>query len=451
MKKIVFMIVATLSIMMLVPVFAAEEVLLISPAPQTIKVQLNGEMINFTDSAGNTVNPQIINDRTMVPMRKIFEELGSTVDWEEETQKVTAKKDGIEIGLQIENEKATIKNESGEITEITLDSVPVVVDDRTLVPVRFIAESLHKKVDWDAQNRTVIIIDLDLISNTLKEKAPTFYEYLEDNSFVVNSYTANGEITGKLKYTDASNKSNTSTLALTGSYLAKVNEKLMSAEAKTTITGKGSLMDAVKDSNLDKISANIIFDVENGCIMVNGTMFDEEYQDKWIKYVFAGENIEEYQAEMASFQIANGTNTVEMLDSLLQNAEGLTIDSYPMIQEILDMICQLVSDKNFTVEKSRTSNTYTYTIGLKDILSVAQLTDEEIKEIEKIASFKMESTIVSKEHVPTNTTTEITFSYTENDETVDGELKLIEKIKDINEKIEVVLPNEKDVVEQQLY
>ena len=55
-------------------------------------------------------------------------------------------------------EIATIKNESGEETEIKLDSAPTIVNGRTLVPVRFIAESLEKKVGWDAENKTVIII-----------------------------------------------------------------------------------------------------------------------------------------------------------------------------------------------------------------------------------------------------------------------------------------------------
>ena len=49
-------------------------------AQDVIEVQLDGVTLNFTDSEGNTVNPQMINNRTMVPMRKIFEIFKAEVD-----------------------------------------------------------------------------------------------------------------------------------------------------------------------------------------------------------------------------------------------------------------------------------------------------------------------------------------------------------------------------------
>ena len=55
-------------------------------------VQLNGEVIDFKDENGNIVNPQIINDRTMVPLRKIFELLGCNIEWNGSTKTVIATK-----------------------------------------------------------------------------------------------------------------------------------------------------------------------------------------------------------------------------------------------------------------------------------------------------------------------------------------------------------------------
>ena len=55
-----------------------------------VRVQINGEMIDFQDA-----NAQIINDRTMVPFRKIFNELGvsdSDIEWNGETKTIIAKK-----------------------------------------------------------------------------------------------------------------------------------------------------------------------------------------------------------------------------------------------------------------------------------------------------------------------------------------------------------------------
>ena len=126
----------------------------------SIKVILDGNELDFTDENGNKVEPQIINDRTMVPMRKIFEALGAEVRWNPTQRAILATKDGITIGLQIDSNIATIDYPDGQ-NVITLDAAPVIVNDRTLVPVRFIAESLNKNVDWDSDTRTVIISDAD--------------------------------------------------------------------------------------------------------------------------------------------------------------------------------------------------------------------------------------------------------------------------------------------------
>ena len=125
-----------------------------------IKVILNGNELDFTDDEGNKVEPQIINDRTMVPMRKIFEALGAEIRWNPVDRAVLATKEGLEIGLQIDNMNATVTN-NGETNEIVLDAAPVIVDGRTLVPVRFIAESLNKNVIWDEEDRNVIITDTE--------------------------------------------------------------------------------------------------------------------------------------------------------------------------------------------------------------------------------------------------------------------------------------------------
>ena len=129
-----------------------------------VDVQLNGKILDFTDSLGNIVEAQIINDRTMVPMRRIFEELDTTVEWDGTTRSITAYNNDVTIKLQIGNVIAT-KIADDISSTITLDSPPVIVNDRTLVPLRFIAESLGKQVDWDDTNRTAIIIDYDYFVN----------------------------------------------------------------------------------------------------------------------------------------------------------------------------------------------------------------------------------------------------------------------------------------------
>ena len=111
-----------------------------------ISVTLNGERIDFDQP------PVIVNDRTLVPLRAIFEALGATVAWDDNTRTVTAKKDSMFISLAIGSDKLYVNDK-----EITLDVPAQIVNDRTLVPVRAISESFGCKVDWNGDTRTVII------------------------------------------------------------------------------------------------------------------------------------------------------------------------------------------------------------------------------------------------------------------------------------------------------
>ena len=111
-----------------------------------IKVLLNGERIAFD------VQPQIIDSRTMVPMRAIFEELGAIIEWDSTTRTVIGKKDDIVIKLTIEDNKMYLNDKV-----IELDVPAKITDNRTLVPVRAVSEAFECKVDWDETTKTVII------------------------------------------------------------------------------------------------------------------------------------------------------------------------------------------------------------------------------------------------------------------------------------------------------
>ncbi len=111
-----------------------------------IKVLLNGNVITFDQS------PIIKGGRTLVPMRAIFEAMGATVDWKGDTQTVTGTKGDIVITMQIGNNVITKNGQN-----ITLDVSPQIVNGRTLVPVRAVAESFDTMVEWDGNTQTVVI------------------------------------------------------------------------------------------------------------------------------------------------------------------------------------------------------------------------------------------------------------------------------------------------------
>ena len=107
------------------------------------------------------VQPIIMNDRTMVPMRVIFEELGATIAWDDATKTVTATKDGTVIKTTI---GSTIMYINGITKEV--DVAPVIVDNRTLVPLRFVSEALGCDVEWNDKNRTAYIYSRDATEYT---------------------------------------------------------------------------------------------------------------------------------------------------------------------------------------------------------------------------------------------------------------------------------------------
>jgi len=116
------------------------------PTSSEIKVLLDGELLAFD------VPPQVMGSRTMVPMRAIFEALGATISWDAATQTATGIKGDTEIKLSIGSTSPTV---NGEV--VSIDQPGVIVDGRTLVPLRFIGESLGVNVSWEDSSRTVII------------------------------------------------------------------------------------------------------------------------------------------------------------------------------------------------------------------------------------------------------------------------------------------------------
>lgn len=102
----------------------------------------------------------IEKDRTLVPIRFISEALGSKVDWDKDSKKVTitSKDNSQKIELIIDSVNANI-TEKNEKKEATLDVPAKIVNSRTFVPVRFISEALGVEVNWDNENKVVIIGD----------------------------------------------------------------------------------------------------------------------------------------------------------------------------------------------------------------------------------------------------------------------------------------------------
>ena len=114
--------------------------------------------------------PVIVNDRTLLPVRAVVEEMGGTVAWDGDTQTVTLNYGDDEIKLVIDNATAYLNNAAQP-----LDVAPTIINDRTMLPIRFIAESFKFAVSWDENTQTVTITGSveDMQSPSVPEVTPT--------------------------------------------------------------------------------------------------------------------------------------------------------------------------------------------------------------------------------------------------------------------------------------
>ncbi len=130
-----------------------------------IKVILDGTALSFDQP------PVMLNDRVLVPLRAIFEALNADVEWNESTSTITSTKDDTVVIMQIGNNVFTVNG-----TEKELDVPPQLIGERTLVPVRAIAESFDCKVDWDNDTETVIITSGTKITVSKSSISETVYK-----------------------------------------------------------------------------------------------------------------------------------------------------------------------------------------------------------------------------------------------------------------------------------
>ncbi len=121
-------------------------------ADSAVRIQIDGEIIK-TDVA-----PVIENDRVIVPVATIVENIGGTSSWNGENSQVTLEYNGTTVKMWIGSTKATVNGVAK-----SLDVAPriVTVDaqggGRTMIPIRFVAENFDCDVDWDNNQRMVII------------------------------------------------------------------------------------------------------------------------------------------------------------------------------------------------------------------------------------------------------------------------------------------------------
>ncbi len=113
------------------------------------------------------VEPYIENGRTMVPVRMVTEAMGYDVLWDQEKQTVTIVSTKTQIVMVIGSREVRIGNQT-----VTMDVPAVIQQSRTFVPIRFVAENFGYQVEWNQNNRSVLIATPDSETNVKPTPTP---------------------------------------------------------------------------------------------------------------------------------------------------------------------------------------------------------------------------------------------------------------------------------------
>ena len=400
-------------------------------AANPITVQLNGEYVDFTDENGNIVNPEIINNRTMVPMRKIFEVVGAEIEWDGEERKITATTDKKIIILQIDNTEATVQDKAtNEITEITLDSAPVILNNRTMVPVRFIAESLEKQVGWDNENRCVIVIDYSFIEEGIRSNVPTLVEFLEMEKEMMESYKVKTNISGNISYKDAEVRKNNEKVTIDGeAILQKNKEDIHDLDFKMKLTGNGEIQKALEDAKYDDLKFEFI---------TNG---DETYTKssnadtkKWVK-------------SLVNVNIATDTEYTlnDYIEELKISENELTMNSYSEIQATLETLYKMYGDDNFKVSGTKNKK-YELSIDLAELLNNLEEKND-LVEFLSVGSMNLNIVATYKEDRLSKIETELDFymQNSETEESISANIETESTLSSINNSIKISMPKSSEI------
>lgn len=308
--------------------------------PKPITVKLNGETLDFD------TDPIIINNRTMLPMRAIFEKLGAKVSWHEEVKTVTGYrryKDVSDMFIKLKiGDDTAYRNGKG----FSLDSPPVIKNSRTLVPVRFIAESFGVEVDWDDENRTVLLdYDVDKIKDP---------ELVDDVSYISQKldYGVNLMIP---EYWDKSSDSNKFGYQDEGNNIQMFVDIVEFEESKTldqfTEESKSSILDTFKDKviftgsdkvNVNNININVVY-LKNSSITpeINQVVYYFMHSSYGYKITFSYYS-EDNDSQLLNV-ISNIINTIEIRGVTINTKEEHYIEYDPFFNYEIDLNSEIYS------------------------------------------------------------------------------------------------------------
>ncbi len=203
-------------------------------APTEVSLVLNGKKIK------SDVPPVIVDSRTLIPVRALFENINATVNWNDTERKVTIKYSTKTIVLKIDSKNATINGVAKK-----MDVAAAIIDNRTMIPVRFVSENLGFVVDWDDPTKTVTVTTGSTNTNKLTN---VFVTDESKGSYV--TLKGLGGLTPKVSKLTSPNR-----------LIFDFSSTTM-ASSVTTLTGKNKFFSKVRVAQFNTVTTRVVLDMD---------------------------------------------------------------------------------------------------------------------------------------------------------------------------------------------
>lgn len=144
-------------------------------AQSNIQVKLDGNYVKFSGQ-----EPTVVNNRTMVPLRGIFENLGYSIEWDADTKTAKLKKDNKSISIQTGADSFSVNGVGKK-----LDVPAQILNGSLMLPLRAIGEAAELSVVWDSNSKTVVMTNIAQVTNISTDSKEDIKKYLDSYSQIV--------------------------------------------------------------------------------------------------------------------------------------------------------------------------------------------------------------------------------------------------------------------------
>lgn len=297
-----------------------------------IKIMLNGELMNFDADS----QPERKNGRTMVPFRAMFESLGAQVEYDNAAKTISGSAGDLSVTMKNGDYNINIKNADGTSRNVTMDVAPYISNGRTFVPTRFVSEVLGYSVGWDADNKTVIIID----ANEITKNADNDFSILMKSNDLSADMNKTYDVAGNVK---ADISSSTGAGDMDMSLTGDINGRVKGINEELSMNMK---IDA--DGEKEDVKAEVKLNGETGDMYMKAEGLSES--DQWLKLNLYDIS-EAAGMDMKALMDLSASGSVNMKKALDVYFDSLSdtydVDTYDVLKVSYDVMKSMLGNDAF--------------------------------------------------------------------------------------------------------